>query len=70
MPMEETLRETTLPKHLATSYSTQNLPDHAAYEPRRAKPTQELISRQCKQRDGPEGFAEWPEARRQWRNED
>ena len=54
--MEETLRETTLPKHLTTSYSTQYLPHNAADEPRGAKPAQELTSRQCKQRDGLGGF--------------
>ena len=68
--MEKTLREATLPKHFKTSHSTQYLPHNVVDEPRGTEPAQDLTSRQCMQRDEPGGFAEWPEARRQWRNED
>ena len=68
--MEKTLREATLPKHFTTSHSTQSLPHNAVDEPRGTEPAQDLTSRQCKQQDEPGGFAERPEARRQWTNDD
>ena len=66
----ETLKKSTLSNNQQQDFKTQCLPLNGVEEPRGVEPTQRLTSRQCKQREGPGGFAERPKARRQRRNDD
>ena len=66
----ETLKNSTLNNNRQQAFKTQCLPLNAVGEPRGFEPAQRLTNRQCKQREGPGGFAERPEARRQRRNDD
>ena len=66
----ETLRESTLINVQTTSYSSPYVPHNAVDEPMRNLTSILTTCRQCKQQSRQGGFAERPEARRQWRNDD